>query len=181
MLALRGTHDIVGHSAVIGELRQKILRAAAGDAPVLIQGETGTGKELVARRIHDLSHRAQAPFVPINCGALPENLVESEFFGHRKGAFTGADTARKGLIEVANGGTLFLDELGELDKSMQVKLLRLLESGEVRRVGRRGSSEPGAGARARVHRRFRRAGSRRGTRRRGWRGLRSGQRRGPGR
>ena len=89
----------------------------------------------MARRIHEESKRAHMPFVPVNCGALAENLVESEFFGHRKGAFTGADTPRKGLFEVANGGTLFLDELGELDKNMQVKLLRFLESGEVRRVG----------------------------------------------
>ena len=101
----------------------------------LIMGETGTGKEMVARRVHEQSERSNAPFVAVNCGAIPENLVESEFFGHRKGAFTGADSARTGLFEVANGGTLFLDELGELDKSMQVKLLRFLESGEVRRVG----------------------------------------------
>src|SRR4029078_8737762 len=91
-----------------------------------------TGKELVARRIHDLSKRAQMPFVALNCGALPQNLVESELFRHGKGAFSGADTSRKGLLEVANGGTLFLDELGELDKQMQVKMLRFLESGEVR-------------------------------------------------
>jgi DNA-binding NtrC family response regulator len=90
---------------------------------------------MVARRIHECSNRRDAPFVAVNCGALPENLVESEFFGHRKGAFTGADTPRKGLFEVANGGTLLLDELGELDKSMQVKLLRFLEAGEIRRVG----------------------------------------------
>ncbi|MCA8999121.1 MAG: sigma-54-dependent Fis family transcriptional regulator, partial [Planctomycetaceae bacterium] len=87
------------------------------------------------RSVHEHSNRAKMPFVAVNCGALPDNLVESELFGHKKGAFTGADTPRKGLIEVANGGTLFLDELGELDKSMQVKLLRFLESGEVRRVG----------------------------------------------
>jgi len=89
----------------------------------------------VARRIHEQSDRNDAPFVAVNCGAIPENLVESEFFGHRKGSFTGADSNRAGLFEVANGGTLFLDELGELDKSMQVKMLRFLESGEVRRVG----------------------------------------------
>ncbi len=101
----------------------------------MILGETGTGKELIARNLHDKSHRAGHAFIPVNCGALPENLVESELFGHRKGAFTGADTHRKGLFEVANGGTLFLDEVGELDKSVQVKLLRFLESGEIRRVG----------------------------------------------
>ena len=101
----------------------------------MILGETGTGKELVARSLHEKSRRAGLTFIPVNCGALPENLVESELFGHRKGAFTGADTHRKGLFEVANGGTLFLDEVGELDKSVQVKLLRFLESGEIRRVG----------------------------------------------
>ena len=100
----------------------------------MILGETGTGKELVAQPPRE-SDRASRAFIPVNCGALPENLVESELFGHRKGAFTGADANRKGLFEVANGGTLFLDEVGELDKSVQVKLLRFLESGEIRRVG----------------------------------------------
>ncbi len=133
--AVVGTTDLVGASAVMERVKKLVEKIAPTDSAVLILGETGTGKELVARRIHDLSPRAAAPFVAVNCGALPENLVESEFFGHRKGAFTGADTARKGLFEVANGGTLFLDELGELDKAMQVKLLRFLESGEVRRVG----------------------------------------------
>ncbi|MCL4113287.1 UNVERIFIED_CONTAM: hypothetical protein GTU68_007617 [Idotea baltica] len=116
-------------------VKKLVEKIAPTESTVLVLGETGTGKELVARRVHDLSQRAAAPFVAVNCGALPENLIESEFFGHRKGAFTGAETNRKGLFEVANGGTLFLDELGELDKSMQVKMLRFLESGEVRRVG----------------------------------------------
>ena len=133
--AVEGTTNLVGTTAVMERVKKLIERIAPTDSNVLILGETGTGKELVARRVHELSRRLQMPFVAVNCGALPENLVESELFGHRKGAFTGADTPRKGLIEVANGGTLFLDELGELDKSMQVKLLRVLESGEVRRLG----------------------------------------------
>jgi DNA-binding NtrC family response regulator len=130
-----GGTNIVGKTSSMGRVKTLIEKIAPTDSTVLILGETGTGKELVARRIHELSRRAENPFVPVNCGALPENLVESEFFGHRKGAFTGADTPRKGLFEVADGGTLFLDELGELDRSMQVKLLRFLESGEIRRVG----------------------------------------------
>lgn len=130
-----GRSDLLGDSAAMQRVRKLIDRIAPTDSAVLILGETGTGKEMVARRIHEQSERSTAPFVAVNCGALPEHLVESEFFGHRKGAFTGADTNRTGLFEVADGGTLFLDELGELDKSMQVKLLRFLESGEVRRVG----------------------------------------------
>lgn len=130
-----GPCQIVGETPPMLQVKKLIEKIAPTDSTALVLGETGTGKELVARRVHDLSTRASMPFVPVNCGALPENLVESELFGHRKGAFTGADTPRKGLIEIANGGTLFLDELGELDKTMQVKLLRFLESGEVRRVG----------------------------------------------
>lgn len=127
--------NIIGRTPAMQRVQKLTEKVAPTDSTVLILGETGTGKELVARRIHDLSPRASAPFVAVNCGALPGNLVESEFFGHRKGAFTGADSSRKGLFEVAGGGTLFLDELGELDKAMQVKLLRFLESGEIRRVG----------------------------------------------
>ncbi|MGB0742210.1 MAG: sigma-54-dependent transcriptional regulator, partial [Planctomycetaceae bacterium] len=130
-----GRSDLVGTSEPMQRVQKLIDRIAPTDSAVLILGETGTGKEMVARRIHEQSDRSNEAFVAVNCGAIPENLVESEFFGHRKGAFTGADANRTGLFEVANGGTLFLDELGELDKSMQVKLLRFLESGEVRRVG----------------------------------------------
>ena len=133
--SVEGDSSLVGDTPSMRRVKQLIDKIAPTDSTVLILGETGTGKELVARRIHDLSLRTGGPFVAVNCGALPENLVESEFFGHRKGAFTGADSPRKGLFEVAHGGTLFLDELGELDKSMQVKVLRFLESGEVRRVG----------------------------------------------
>lgn len=132
---VEGRSDLIGESAAMKRVQKLVDRIAPTDSAVLILGETGTGKEMVARRVHEQSDRADAPFVAVNCGAIPATLVESEFFGHRKGAFTGADSDRKGLFEVANGGTLFLDELGELDKSMQVKLLRFLESGEVRRVG----------------------------------------------
>jgi DNA-binding NtrC family response regulator len=133
--AAEGAPLLVGDTPAMQQVRRLIDTIAPTDASVMILGETGTGKELVARSLHEKSKRAGRAFIPVNCGALPENLVESELFGHRKGAFTGADTNRKGLFEVANGGTLFLDEVGELDKSVQVKLLRFLESGEIRRVG----------------------------------------------
>jgi DNA-binding NtrC family response regulator len=133
--AAEGPTQLIGDSAAMDSVSRLIDTVAPTDSSVLILGETGTGKELVARTLHERSRRAEMPFVPVNCGALPENLVESELFGHRKGAFTGADQHRKGLFEVADGGTLFLDEVGELDKSLQVKLLRFLESGEIRRVG----------------------------------------------
>jgi len=133
--AVEGTTELVGGSPEMQRVRTLIERISPTDSNVLILGETGTGKELAARRIHELSGRGSMPFVAVNCGALPEQLVESELFGHRKGAFTGADAHRKGLIEVAHGGTLFLDELGELDRNTQVKLLRFLESGELRRIG----------------------------------------------
>src|SRR3954454_17859748 len=133
--AAEGTPTLVGETPAMQQGRRLIETVAPTDASVMILGETGTGKELIARTLHDRSKRASGAFIPVNCGALPENLVESELFGHRKGAFTGADTNRKGLFEVANGGTLFLDEVGELNKNVQVKLLRFLESGEIRRVG----------------------------------------------
>ena len=133
--AAEGAPLIIGETPAMQQVRRLIETIAPTDATVMILGETGTGKELVARNLHERSDRAQRAFIPVNCGALPENLVESELFGHRKGAFTGAESNRKGLFEVANGGTLFLDEVGELDKSVQVKLLRFLESGEIRRVG----------------------------------------------
>jgi DNA-binding NtrC family response regulator len=133
--AAEGTPTLIGETPSMQSVRRLIDTIAPTDASVMILGETGTGKELIARNLHDKSHRTGHSFIPVNCGALPENLVESELFGHRKGAFTGADTHRKGLFEVANGGTLFLDEVGELNKNVQVKLLRFLESGEIRRVG----------------------------------------------
>ena len=134
--ASRGDADPRGRdSGDAGRRAADRRRSPPATRSVLILGETGTGKELIARNLHDRSLRASQAFIPVNCGALPENLVESELFGHRKGAFTGADANRKGLFEVANGGTLFLDEVGELDKSVQVKLLRFLECGEIRRVG----------------------------------------------
>ena len=136
---LQGSARLIGDSPRMEQVNDLIAKVAATNSTVLILGETGTGKELVARELHDQSKRSTKPFVAINCGALPENLIESELFGHRKGAFTGADVHRKGLFEVASGGTLFLDEIGELPKAMQAKLLRFLESGEIRRVGENSS------------------------------------------
>ncbi|MGE0761439.1 MAG: sigma-54 interaction domain-containing protein, partial [Pirellulaceae bacterium] len=135
LMRFEGAPLLVGSSRMMEQVRELIGRVAATNSTVLIRGETGCGKELVARAVHDQSTRAEMPFVAINCGALPETLIESELFGHRKGAFTGADEHRIGLFEVAHGGTLFLDEIGELPKAMQAKLLRVLESGEIRRVG----------------------------------------------
>jgi DNA-binding NtrC family response regulator len=133
--AAEGPSTLVGDSPAMTGVHRLLATVAPTESTVLILGETGTGKELVARTLFLQSKRSEMPFVPVNCGALSENLVESELFGHRKGAFTGADRDHKGLFEVANGGTLFLDEVGELNKNIQVKLLRFLESGEIRRVG----------------------------------------------
>ncbi len=130
-----GPSLLIGDSPAMAAVHRLIATIAPTDAPVLILGETGTGKELVARTVYQHSKRLDMPFVPVNCGALSPTLVESELFGHRKGSFTGADRDHKGLFEVANGGTLFLDELGELNKNIQVKLLRFLEAGELRRLG----------------------------------------------
>ncbi|MEX0613707.1 MAG: sigma-54 dependent transcriptional regulator, partial [Pirellulales bacterium] len=132
---IEGTPRLIGTSTGMERVRSLITRVAPTGSTVLILGETGTGKELVARAVHEQSPRSGEPFVAINCGGLPETLIESELFGHRKGAFTGADEHRIGLFEVANGGTIFLDEIGELPKAMQAKLLRVLESREIRRVG----------------------------------------------
>jgi DNA-binding NtrC family response regulator len=133
--AAEGPSLLVGRSPAMVPVQSLIETVAPTDATVLITGETGTGKEMVARTIYQKSLRAAAPFVPVNCGALSPTLVESQLFGHRKGSFTGADRDHKGLFDVANGGTLFLDELGELDRNIQVKLLRFLEAGEIRRLG----------------------------------------------
>jgi two-component system NtrC family response regulator len=130
-----GDGRLIGSHPSIDTVRTLVGKVAPTESTVMIRGETGCGKELVARSVHDQSLRADKPFVAINCGALPENLIESELFGHCRGAFTGADAARTGLFEVATDGTIFLDEVGELPLSMQAKLLRVLESGEIRRVG----------------------------------------------
>jgi two-component system, NtrC family, response regulator AtoC len=130
-----GVPEIVGASLPIRAVLSMIGRLAASESPVLINGESGTGKELVARAVHRHSKRAARPFVSVNCGALPDTLLETELFGHKRGAFTGAVASRSGLLEAADGGTLFLDEIGEMSAAMQVRLLRTLDSGEVRRVG----------------------------------------------
>ncbi len=130
-----GTYGLIGTDASVRNLIELIDRVAPSTAAVAIFGESGTGKELVARAIHSQSNRAQAPFIPVNCAAISKELIESELFGHEKGAFTGAINARKGAFEEADGGTIFLDEIGELPVELQAKLLRALESGEIKRVG----------------------------------------------
>lgn len=126
---------LIGESPEMQELARLIQRIASTDKPVLIQGESGTGKELVVREIHRQSSRANKPLVVINCAAVPETLLESEFFGHEKGSFTGATALKQGLFEVADGGTLFIDEIGEMAPTLQAKLLRVLEDGSLRRIG----------------------------------------------
>jgi two-component system response regulator PilR (NtrC family) len=137
--ALWSEGQLIGKSEPMGQLRDLIKRVASATTSVLITGESGTGKEMVARALHFQSPRAEAPFVVLNCGAVPENLIESELFGHVKGAFTGATGAKEGLFRAADGGTLFLDEVGELPPPLQVKLLRVLQDRKVRPVG--GSAE----------------------------------------
>ena len=134
-------HDmgLVGRSAAIQQLRQHILKVAKADAPVLIWGESGSGKEVTAHAIHSHSARAQAPFIAVNCGAIPASLIQSELFGHERGAFTGAAREKRGLIESADRGTLFLDEIADLPLELQVNMLRFLQEGTINRVG---SSQP---------------------------------------
>jgi two-component system response regulator PilR (NtrC family) len=127
--------QLIGESSAIAHVREMIGKLARSQAPVYISGESGSGKELAARLIHSQSARHAAPFMPVNCGAIPENLMESEFFGYRKGAFTGADSDREGFFQAANGGTLFLDEVADLPLAMQVKLLRAIQEKRVRKVG----------------------------------------------
>jgi two-component system, NtrC family, response regulator PilR len=127
--------SIIGDSQVIQDLRKTIEKVARSQAPIYISGESGTGKELAAHMIHDFGPRAENPFIPINCGAIPDDLMESEFFGHKKGSFTGAITDKEGLFQAADGGTLFLDEIAELPQHMQVKLLRAIQEKVVRPVG----------------------------------------------
>src|SRR6185503_20228935 len=129
--ALKASRNVLGDSPVMRELDELVRRAAAGSATVLVRGETGTGKELVARAIHERSARAAKPFVKLNCAALPDALLESELFGHEKGAFTGAAHRKPGRVELAAGGTLFLDEIGDVPLATQVKLLRVIQEREI--------------------------------------------------
>src|SRR5215831_7877079 len=133
--AAPSSYQLLGESQAIMQVRQMIDRLSKSQAPVFITGESGSGKELAARMIHLGGPRAEQPFVPVNCGAIPENLMESEFFGYKKGAFTGAEGDRDGFFQAANGGTLFLDEVADLPLPMQVKLLRAIQEKKVRKVG----------------------------------------------
>jgi len=133
--AQESRHGIVGESSEIKAVFRLVEKVADSGSTIMINGETGTGKGLVARAIHNLSSRGDKPFVTINCGAIPENLLESELFGHIKGAFTGAATSKTGKFEAAKGGTIFLDEIGDMSPDLQVKLLRVLEEGEFEPVG----------------------------------------------
>jgi len=130
-----GEHNLIGESDAIENVRSMIAKVARSQAPVHISGESGTGKELVARMIHEAGPRRDAPFVPINCGAIPTELMESEFFGHQRGSFTGAISDKLGLVQTAEGGTLFLDEVADLPLHMQVKLLRVIQEKAIRPVG----------------------------------------------
>src|SRR5207249_399248 len=130
-----GLENIIGRSPAMTKVFELVRKAARSDANILVLGESGTGKELIARAVHANSPRAAQPFVPVDCAALPEQLLESELFGHEKGAFTGAVKGKRGLMEVADRGTLFLDEIAELPLSLQVKLLRALQERQLRRVG----------------------------------------------
>ena len=147
-----GFEEMLGHSKSLLAVLVQATRAARTSSTVLIQGETGTGKELLARGIHSLSARREKPFVTINCGAIPKDLLESELFGHVKGAFTGALMDRKGQIEAADGGTLFLDEIGEMSLELQVKLLRFMQNGEIRRLGGASSTKVDVRVLAATHR-----------------------------
>lgn len=128
-------HTLIGESRAMGEIRNTVAKLARSQTPVYISGESGVGKELAARMIHEQGPRGDEPFVPVNCGAIPSELMESELFGHKKGSFTGADTDKEGLFQAASGGTLFLDEIAELPATMQVKLLRAIQEKKIRPVG----------------------------------------------
>ncbi len=134
-IAFQEEHNIIGESLEMQEIVQVIQQVAPTDITVLITGESGVGKEVVAQAIHAASRRAKKPMVTVNCGAIPEGIIESELFGHEKGSFTGASESRKGYFELADGGTIFLDEIGEIPTGTQVKFLRILENGEFMRVG----------------------------------------------
>jgi len=128
-------HSITGNSSTIRALKKQIAVAAPTNAWILITGENGTGKELVARTVHQMSHRADKPLIDVNCAAIPDELIESELFGHEKGAFTGATTKKRGKFEIANGGTIFLDEIGDMSLKTQAKILRILQEQKFERVG----------------------------------------------